>query len=107
MDGTLGGAAGWIGDRSLAFFAGYYYQSATQPGGPACPRDHLLDVLPGGAPVVREPGGDPRARSVTPPRDGFPDRASVSLSARARPDRRPGADTEPPVITMGIPGRAN
>ena len=51
MDGTLGGAAGWIGDRSLAFYAGYYYQSATQLGGPAYPQDHLLDVLPGGVPA--------------------------------------------------------
>lgn len=51
MDGTLGGAAGWIGDQSLAFYAGYYYQSATQLGGPAYPQDHLLDVLPGGVPA--------------------------------------------------------
>jgi hypothetical protein len=51
MDGTLGGAASWIGDQALAFFAPYYYQSATQLAGPAYPPDHLLDVLPGGVPA--------------------------------------------------------
>lgn len=51
MDGTLGGVSGWIGDQALTYYAPYYYQSATQLGGPAYPQDHLLDVLPGGVPA--------------------------------------------------------
>ena len=51
MDATLFGVADWIGDASLDYYAPYYYQSATQLGGPAYPQDHLLDVLPGGIPA--------------------------------------------------------
>jgi hypothetical protein len=48
MSTVLGGITNWIGDASLAFYAPYYFQSATQLGGPAYPQAHLLDLLPGG-----------------------------------------------------------
>jgi hypothetical protein len=48
MDAVLLGVTSWVGDASLAYYAPYYYQSATQLGGPAYPQAHLLDLLPGG-----------------------------------------------------------
>lgn len=44
MDAVYGGAERWVGDRGLRFYAPYYYQSATQLGGPAYPEAHLLDL---------------------------------------------------------------
>lgn len=39
------GTEQWVGDAALQFYAPYYYQSATQLGGPAYPEAHLLDLV--------------------------------------------------------------
>jgi hypothetical protein len=51
FDVTLGDVHGWFGDAELSRYAPYYFQSATELGGPAYAQQHLLDLLPGGAPV--------------------------------------------------------
>jgi hypothetical protein len=54
LDGLYGGPGGvvsFFGDAALAFFAPYFYQAATELGGPALPQDHLLGLLPGGVPA--------------------------------------------------------
>jgi hypothetical protein len=54
LNDVMGGPHGvveWMGDGSLAYFAPYFYQAATQLGAPAVPQDHLLDVLPGRVPA--------------------------------------------------------
>jgi hypothetical protein len=48
---ALGSIHAWFGDAPVKLFAPYFYQSATQLGGPAYPQAHLLDLLPGGAPT--------------------------------------------------------
>jgi hypothetical protein len=42
MEATFGGTIYWWGDSTLDYYAAYYYQSATQLGGPAYPQGHLL-----------------------------------------------------------------
>jgi hypothetical protein len=48
MDEVYSGLVDYFGDGGLSYFAPYYYQSATQLGGPAYQQAHLLDLLPGG-----------------------------------------------------------
>jgi hypothetical protein len=45
MEAVYGGTERWVGDAGLDFYAPYYYQSATQLGGPAYPEAHLLDLV--------------------------------------------------------------
>jgi hypothetical protein len=54
MEAVYGGVEGWVGDAALTFYAPYYYQSATELGGPAYPQAHLLDLL-GGTPIEDVP----------------------------------------------------
>jgi len=47
LDALYGGVAFFYADSSSTFFAPYYYQSATELGGPAYPQAHLLDLFGG------------------------------------------------------------
>ena len=64
MDAVYEGTEQWVGDAALAFYAPYYYQSATQLGGPAYPEAHLLDLVGpagiGDVPEIYAPLGVPK-----------------------------------------------
>jgi hypothetical protein len=54
MESVYGGTVYSWGDSVLAYYAPYYYQSATQLGAPALPQAHLLETL-GGTPLADVP----------------------------------------------------
>jgi PS-10 peptidase S37 len=84
MEWVYGGTVYTWGDSVLAYFAPYYYQSATQLGYPALPQAHLLGTL-GGTPLADVPQVYPPP-GVTKTWDGT---AMVEVDAwvRARGDR--------------------